>query len=304
MEGVRDMNISKKLLFVFNPISGKALIKNHIFEIVDILTKAEYDVTLRPTQGNQDAYKFIKNHAGDYDAIVISGGDGTLNEAVSAIMSFPKVKRKPLGYIPAGTTNDFAHSHGIPKDMLDATLKIAEGKTFKCDIGTFNQKFFAYVAAFGAFTDISYDTPQETKNIFGHGAYLLEGLKRLTNIGSYKITVETDEVFVCDYFFLGLILNSTSVAGFNLKNELIDLNDGIFEIVLVKRPVTFMQMQEIFNTILTGTTEENDLFKLIRTSKAKITSEETLKWTLDGEFGGEFKEIEMNVEQNALTFMG
>ena len=249
-------------------------------------------------------YKFIKNHAGEYDAIVVSGGDGTLNEAVSAIMSFPKVKRKPLGYIPAGTTNDFAHSRGIPKDMLDATLKIAEGKTFKCDIGTFNQKFFAYVAAFGAFTDISYDTPQETKNIFGQGAYLLEGLKRLTNIGSYKITVETDEAFVSDYFSLGLILNSTSVAGFNLKNELIDLNDGIFEIVLVKRPVTFMQMQEIFNTILTGTTEENDLFKLIRTSKAKITSEETLKWTLDGEFGGEFKEIEMNVEQNALTFMG
>ncbi len=298
------MDISKKLLFVFNPISGKALIKNHIFEIVDILTKAEYDVTLRPTQGNRDAYNFIKNHAGEYNAIVVSGGDGTLNEAVSALMSFPKVKRKFLGYIPSGTTNDFAHSRGIPKDMLDAALKIADGKTFKCDIGTFNQKFFAYVAAFGAFTDISYDTPQETKNIFGQGAYLLEGLRRLTNIESYKITVETDEVFVSDYFSLGLILNSTSVAGFNLKNELIDLNDGIFEIVLVKRPVTFMQMQEIFNTILTGTTEENDLFKLIRTSKAKITSEESLKWTLDGEFGGEFKEIEMNVEQNALTFMG
>lgn len=298
------MEISKKLLFVFNPISGKALIKNHIFEIVDILTKAQYDVTLRPTQGNRDAYEFIKNHAAEYDAIVVSGGDGTLNEAVSAIMSFPKVKRKPLGYIPAGTINDFAHSRGIPKDMLDATLKIAEGKTFKCDIGTFNQKFFAYVAAFGAFTDISYDTPQGTKNLFGHGAYLLEGLKRLTNIESYKITVETDEVFVSDYFSLGLILNSTSVAGFNLKNELIDLNDGIFEIVLVKRPVTFTQMQEIFNTILTGTTEENDLFKLIRTSKAKITSDENLKWTLDGEFGGEFKQIEMNVEQNALTFMG
>lgn len=303
-KGVDYMETPKKLLFVYNPFAGKATVKNHIFEIVDIFTKAEYNVTLRPTQGKNDAYNFIKANAIEYDTIVVSGGDGTLNEAVSALMSFPKVKRKPLGYIPTGTTNDFANSRGIPKDILDATLKIADGNNFLCDIGLFNDRFFTYVAAFGAFTDISYDTPQEAKNILGHGAYLLEGLKRLANIKSYKIKVEADDVTVNDYFSLGLILNSTSVAGFSIKNEHIDLNDGMFEIVLVKRPVTLMQMQEIFNTILTGTTEENDLFKLICTSKAKITSDENLKWTLDGEFGGEFGEVEMNVEKGALIFMG
>lgn len=298
------MSISKKLLFVFNPISGKANIKNNIYEIIDIFTKAEYDVTVRPTQTGNDAHEYIKENAGEYDAVVVSGGDGTLNQAVSAMMSFPKVKRKPLGYIPAGTTNDFAHSRGIPSDALDAALKIAEGNTIKCDIGTFNNRYFTYVAAFGAFTDVSYDTPQDIKNIFGHGAYVLEGIKRLANLESYKISLQTEDTFVEDYFFLGLILNSTSLAGLNLKQNIIDLNDGLFEIVLIKRPVNLFQIQEIFNLILTGNTEENDTFKLIKTSKAQICSEKVLKWTLDGEFGGEYDNVQMTVEQSALTLLG
>ena len=300
--------MSEKLLFVFNPFSGKAQVKNYIFDIIDIFTKAEYDVTVRPTQGSSDAYNFIKENAPQYDAIVVSGGDGTLNEAVSALMTFPEAERKPLGYIPAGTTNDFAQSRGIPKDVLEATLKIAQKNTFKCDIGTFNQKYFAYVAAFGAFTDISYDTPQEFKNLFGQAAYFLVGIKRLANLQSYRVIVETDSVKVDDYFFLGIILNSTSLAGFNLdllhNNVKIDLSDGLFEIILVKKPVNLMQMQEIFNAVMNGDTEETEQFRFIRTQKATIRSDEKLKWTLDGEFGGEFDNIDMVVEKEAITFLG
>ena len=300
--------MSEKLLFVFNPFSGKALVKNYIFDVIDIFTKAGYDVTVRPTQGTKDAYNFIKANAPQFDAIVVSGGDGTLNEAVSALMTFPKEERKHLGYIPAGTTNDFAQSRGIPKDVLEATLKIAQKSTFKCDIGSFNEKHFAYVGAFGAFTDISYDTPQEFKNLFGQAAYFLEGIKRLANLQSYRIILETDTVKVDDYFFLGIILNSTSLAGFNLdllhNNVKIDLSDGLFEIILVKKPVNLMQMQEIFNAVMNGDTEETEQFKFIRTQKATIRSDEKLKWTLDGEFGGEFDDIDMVVEKEAITFLG
>lgn len=300
--------MAKKLLFVFNPRSGKAQVKNYIFDITDIFTKGGYDVTVRPTQGPDDAYNSIKKKAAEYDVIVVSGGDGTLNEAVRALMSFSIDERKPLGYIPAGTTNDFASSRGISADILEAANQIVEGNTFQCDIGLFNDKYFTYVAAFGAFTDISYDTPQEIKNILGHAAYLLEGLKKLTNLQSFHIKLRSGDTEIDDYFFLGLILNSTRIAGFNIKHleseTRIDLSDGIFEIVLIKKPVTFMQLQEILMSMLMGGIQENEQFCLIRTSSVHISSDEEIKWTFDGEFGGAYSEVQMDVLNKAMTFMG
>lgn len=300
--------MSAKLLFIFNPASGKANIKNYLFEIIDIFTKEDYDVTVHPTQCQNDAYNTIVKKAQENDVIVISGGDGTLNEAVSAMMSFPPEKRKPLGYIPCGTTNDFAMSRGIPTNALEAAQRIAQGNTFECDIGLFNEKYFTYVAAFGAFTDVSYDTPQEIKNIFGHAAYVFEGMKKLASIPSYHITLTTDKETVEGKFSLGLILNSTRLAGFDLKRiekeSIIDLKDGLFEIVLIKRPVTFMQIQEILNAIITGAINENEQVVLIKTTNAHIVSDEEIKWTLDGEFGGAYKEVDMRVINQPIKFIG
>lgn len=299
--------MSTKLLFIFNPTSGKANIKNHLFEIIDIFTKEDYDVTVHPTQCQDDAYNTIINKAQENDVVVVSGGDGTLNEAVRAMMTFDYESRKPIGYIPTGTTNDFAASRGISTDITEASRAIAKGDTFECDIGLFNQKHFTYVAAFGAFTDVSYDTPQEAKNIFGHAAYVWEGVKRLTKIESYHIKLTTKDETIEDDFSLGLILNSTHLAGFDLKRieseNIIDLTDGLFEIVLIKKPVTFLQIQEILNVIINGEIKETDQFVLIKTSNAHISCDREIKWTLDGEFGGAYKEVDMTVLNKPIKFI-
>ncbi len=297
----------KKLLFIFNPTSGKANIKNNIFEIIDIFTKADYDVTVHPTQCQDDAYITITNKAHEYDIVVVAGGDGTLNEAVRAMMTFDYENRKPIGYIPSGTTNDFAASRGIPTDIIEAAKHIAQGNTFECDIGLFNQKHFTYVAAFGAFTDVSYDTPQEAKNIFGQAAYVWEGVKRLTKIESHHITLTTDGKTIEGDFSLGLILNSTRLGGFDIKlidvQSIVDLTDGLFEIILVKKPVTLLQIQEILNVIINGGIEETDQFILIKASNAHICCDSEIKWTLDGEFGGAYKDVDISVLNKPIKFI-
>ena len=180
----------KKLLFIFNPHAGKAQIKSRLLQIVDLMVKRGYDVTIYPTQAKRDALKIVQKRAEEFDLIVCSGGDGTLDEAVSGMML--SGKKVPLGYIPAGSTNDFANSLKIPKDMVKAAEIAISGKTFACDVGMFNEKPFVYVAAFGMFTAVSYKTRQEWKNILGHAAYLLEGVKSLTEIASYRLCVECE----------------------------------------------------------------------------------------------------------------
>ena len=183
-----DKSMKKRLLFVFNPRSGKAQIKNHLMDIVDTMVKAGYEVNVYPTQCAGDAKEKIEAEAGEYDLVVCSGGDGTLDEAVTGMMN--RKDRLPLGYIPAGSTNDFASSLGIPKNMVEAAKTAVGGKQFSCDIGSFNGDYFVYVAAFGLFTEVSYSTSQEWKNVLGHAAYILEGAKRLHDIPSYMMQVE------------------------------------------------------------------------------------------------------------------
>ena len=181
----------KKLLFLFNPHAGKAQIKNKLLQIVDIMVKGGYDVTIYPTQAREDAFRMVYDRAAEFDRIVCSGGDGTLDEAVSGmILSGNKI---PLGYIPAGSTNDFANSLKIPKDMVKAAEIAISGEPFACDVGMFNEEPFVYVAAFGIFTAVSYKTSQEWKNILGHAAYILEGVKSLTEITSYRLRVECED---------------------------------------------------------------------------------------------------------------
>ena len=203
----------KKMLFIYNPKAGKAKIRSNLLDIIDIFTKAGFEVTAYPTQAKGDAVAAVKEQKqGYYDIVVCSGGDGTLDEVVTGMMQCEK--RTPIGYVPAGSTNDFANSLHIPKNMIDAAQVIVEGETFNCDVGAFNEDIFVYIAAFGIFTDVSYETRQDLKNLLGHMAYILEGMRRLSAIKAYRMKVESEELSVEGEFLFGMITNSTSVGGF------------------------------------------------------------------------------------------
>ena len=281
--------MSKKLLFVFNPKSGKGLIKNYLVDIVDTMVKADYEVTVYTTQAQGDAIQKVEKEATKYDLVVCSGGDGTLDEVVTG-MNRSEAER-PIGYIPAGSTNDFANSLGIPKDMVKAANTAVHGKEFPCDVGYFNGDTFVYVAAFGLFTEVSYQTPQHWKNILGHAAYILEGAKRLHDIPSYIMKVEHDGEVFTDKFIFGMVTNSISVGGFRgMTGEDVKLDDGVFEVTLIKSPQTPLELNEILAS-LTKLIDDTDLIYSFKTSELRITTEEKVAWTLDGEFGGEHEEL-------------
>jgi YegS/Rv2252/BmrU family lipid kinase len=295
----------KKLLFVFNPYSGRAQIKNNLLEIVDIFTKAGYNTTVYPTQAPNDGFEKIKNEAADFDLVVVSGGDGTLNEAVRGLTE--SSVNVPLGYIPTGTVNDFSSSLGIPKDMLEAAKIAVSGKKFECDICRFNGRSYNYVAAFGAFTDVSYETPQENKNIFGQAAYFFEGIKKLSSIQKYHAKVRYEGIETEDDFVLGMILNSKSVAGIEVKDESgaidnISLDDGIFEGLLVRMPTNLVEFQTIISDFLKGNMQGQQ-YVSFKTSHVEIEFDEDVKWTLDGEFGGACKNASIDILNKAVTFM-
>ena len=283
------MDKKKKLLFVFNPYSGKAQIKNQLLDIVDSMVKADFEVTIYPTQAPSDAVRKVEAEAAGYDMIVCSGGDGTLDEVVTGLMHCEH--RIPLGYIPAGSTNDFAVSLGIPKDAVAAALSAVNGRPFACDIGAFNDDFFVYVAAFGLFTAVSYKTSQEWKNVLGHAAYILEGAKCLHDIPSYLMQVEYNNVRLQDEFIYGMVSNSTSVGGFKgMTGKDVLLDDGVFEVTLIKKPRNPIELNEIVASLI-NLVDDTDMVYSFKTDAVRITARNTIPWTLDGEFGGEHQEV-------------
>ena len=286
----------KKLLFVFNPFSGKALIRNCLLDIVDTMVKADYEVTIYPTQRAGDAKEKVQEYAPGYDLIVCSGGDGTLDETVSGIMNCGK--RVPLGYIPAGSTNDFATSIGIPKDMEAAAFDAVNGEPFPCDIGRFNDKNFVYVAAFGLFTEVSYKTSQEWKNVLGHAAYILEGIKSLHEIRAFLMQVEFNNCCIQDEFIYGMITNSTSVGGFTgMTGTNVQLDDGVFEVTLIKKPRNPIELNEIIASLVNLVDDTNMIYSF-KTERVKFTAKQEIPWTLDGEYGGNHVEVEIeNLKQ-------
>ena len=290
----------KKLLFIFNPRSGKGLIKNHLVEIVDIMVKAGYETTVYTTQGHGDATCKIKEVGAKYDRIVCSGGDGTLDEVVTGMREADL--HMPLGYIPAGSTNDFASTLGISHDMVKAA-EIAVGETFfQCDVGQFNEDTFIYIAGFGLFTEISYETPQQLKNIFGHAAYILSAAKSLAMIPSYLMEIEANGEIFQDKFVYGMITNSTSVAGIKgLTGKDVELDDGEFEVTLVKSPTNPMELNDIIY-YLTGLLSETKMVYSFKASHIRIRSRESVTWTLDGENGGEHWQVDIKNHHKKLNF--
>ena len=291
----------KKLLFVVNGHSGKGQIKNKLLDIIDIMIKEGYHVQVHTTQEREDATKVVREQAKYYDLVVCSGGDGTLDEAVTGMMQ--SEVRTPLGYIPAGSTNDFANSLEIPKDMIQAAKTAVLGVPFSCDVGEFNGDYFIYVAAFGIFTDVSYATSQELKNALGHVAYILEGAKRLHTIKAYHMRVEYDGNEIEGDFLLGMITNSTSVGGFkNMTGKDVKLDDGMFEVTLIHKPKNIIELNTIIAS-LTNLKDETDLIDSFRADSVKFYSEEEIPWTLDGEFGGDHKEVQIKDHCKAVDIM-
>ena len=295
------MKLEKKLVFIFNPKAGKGKIKTSLMEIVDIFNKGGYEVIIRATQAPRDAYEQVKKYADQVDLIVCSGGDGTLDEVVTGITEVGS--NVPIGYIHAGSTNDFANSLFMPKNMLDAASMIMDGEIYKCDVGRFNHQTFAYVAAFGLFTDVSYETDQAVKNVLGHMAYILEGAKRIFNIPSYKIKVEHDGEVIEDEFIFGMVTNSRSVGGFsNMVGKNIVFDDGLFEVTLIKPPKNPIALQEIIAALLIEQVDTKHMYTF-KTKKITFDSVEEIPWTLDGEFGGEQDYVEIENVQKAMEIM-
>ena len=291
----------KKLLFVFNPKSGMGLIKNNLLDIVDIMVKAGYEPTVYPTQARGDATRKVKEDGARYDRIVCSGGDGTLDEVVTGMREADL--HMPLGYIPAGSTNDFARTLGISNDMVKAA-KIAVGDhIFPCDVGQFNEDTFIYIAGFGLFTEISYETPQELKNIFGHAAYILSAARSLAAIPSYLMQVEANGEVIQDRFIYGMITNSVSVAGFKgLTGKDVKLDDGEFEVTLVKSPTNPIELTEIIE-YLTGLISETSMVYSFKTSDIQIRSRSSVSWTMDGENGGEHWSVNIKNHHQKLNIV-
>lgn len=289
----------KKMLFIYNPRAGKAKIRSNLLDIIDIFAKAGYEVTAHPTQMKGDGARAVKERKlGYYDIIVCSGGDGTLDEVVSGMMQCDR--KIPIGYVPAGSTNDFANSLHIPRDMIKAAETVIQGKTFGCDIGAFKDDFFVYIAAFGLFTDVSYETPQDIKNVLGHMAYILEGMRRLSNMRAYRMKVESDELSVEAEFLFGMITNSTSVGGFRrITGKYVRLDDGEFEVVLIKKPANAIELNLVMAALIDRRVN-TDCMYCFKTSSLRLTSQEEVAWTLDGEFGGRHREVTIKNLKQAL----
>ena len=296
----------KKLLFVYNPRAGKEMLKPRLSDVLDIFVKAGYEVTVHPTQAYRDAYYQIKEYeVGKYDLIACSGGDGTIDEVATGMMKRREMGKDvvPVGYIPAGTTNDFAKSLHIPRKPLAAADNAVKGVPFPCDIGKFNDSVFVYIAAFGIFTDVSYETDQAVKNVLGHMAYILEGAKRIFNIPSYKIKVEHDGEVIEDEFIFGMVTNSRSVGGFsNMVGKNIVFDDGLFEVTLIKTPKNPIALQEIIAALLIEQVDTKHMYTF-KTKKITCDSVEEIPWTLDGEFGGEQDYVEIENVQKAMEIM-
>lgn len=282
----------KKLLFIVNPNAGKGAFRNGFGDVLHTFHKAGYRTTLVFTNARGDATRIAAESGREFNRLVCMGGDGTLCETVNGVMQIPREDRPALGYIPMGTTNDSASNYGLSRDPVQAAYTAACGRVLPIDIGSCNGNYFTYVAAFGAFTEVSYETPQDQKNMFGRTAYFLDALTRLPKLTHRWMRLEYDGGIVeGDYIFCA-VTNSRSVAGIiRLKDSLgVSLSDGLFEIILIKTPETVMQLGPIITGILANNFS-SDYVSLLRCRKARFTFREPVSWTLDGEDGGKHTEV-------------
>ncbi|MBO5986513.1 MAG: diacylglycerol kinase family lipid kinase [Lachnospiraceae bacterium] len=276
------------MLFVYNPRAGKEKIRENLADILELFAERGYEMTVVPTQARDEARQVVRDRAKKYSLVVCSGGDGALDEVVTGMIQ--SGFKTPLGYIPAGSTNDYGESLGLSKNMILAAKTAVDGKDFACDMGSFNDDVFVYIAAFGLFTDVSYETDQAVKNVLGHMAYVLEGMKRLSNIRSFPLKVTYDGKVIEDEFIFGMITNSRSVGGFkNITGKNVEMDDGLFEVTLIKMPTNPAELSSIMASLLNRDID-SEMMYCFRASSLTVESEEPIAWTLDGENGGMHRE--------------
>ncbi len=291
----------KKMLFVMNPYSGIRRANRYLADIISIFNRGGYEVTAHMTAGQGDAIRVVQEKAKDMDLVACCGGDGTFNETISGILR--SGADVPVGYIPAGSTNDFAASLKLPANILQAAKDIVEGEPVAYDVGRFGQRYFSYVASFGAFTRASYATPQNIKNALGHTAYVLEGINELSQIRKTHVRMELDGQVVEDDFLFGAISNSTSVGGIlTLDPKQVDMADGKLEVLLVRAPVDLLEISECIKAVQTQK-YNCDMITFRSAEKIRVFADPDMPWTLDGEREDGHAEVDVENVHLAIRLM-
>ena len=296
--------MDKKLLFIVNPRAGKTKSRAPLFDAVSIYSEAGFLVSVRMTSRRGEATELAEELGADYDLVVCHGGDCTLNETVNGVMRIPREKRPAVSYLPGGSTNDFAASLNISSDPAEAARSAMRLQPRELDVGRFGERNFVYVASFGAFTKTTYTVPQDIKNVFGHFAYMLDGVKNLDTLCPYRMKITADgEVFDGEYLF-GAISNSTSIAGLmKLSPDEVSFDDGRFELLLVPVPRTPAAMQALILALINKDycNSEGLIFRHVRHVTAETA--EDIPWTLDGEYDPGAPLVEIGIEENGVTMM-
>ena len=294
--------MDKKMLLIVNPCSGRARMRNELLGVVEIFSSAGYTVTVYPTKARGDATSRVSSlGSGEYDEIVVCGGDGTLNEVITGLMS--SGNKYTLGYIPSGTLNEWSSGLKISRNIKKAAEDIVSGRKIKLDIGKFSDKYFSYTASFGAFTDASYSAPQDVKNVLGQAAYFFEGIKSLGNIKPVHLKFTADGRETEGDFLFGAVSNSMSVGGIvKFDESAVKLNDGKFEILLIRNPDNILKLQPIIDGILKRDFNREGL-EFFTAENVTVTGGDGLSWTLDGEYArGEEKTVITNLH-NAIELV-
>ena len=280
----------KRLLYIYNPTAGRHKARENLSDVLEVFAGQGYDITVHPTLERGDATDTVIQQGGCFDRVVCCGGDGTLNETVHGLLALPEDRRPVLGYIPAGTTNDFSRTLELPKTPVELAEVAGEGAPRPIDVGDAEGRLFTYVAAFGLFTDVSYSTPQSSKNLLGHFAYVLEGAGRLVNIPSFHMTVTANGREIEGDFIYGMVGNTVSVGGLvNLPRDKVRLDDGLFEVILIRQPKTPKDWQDILTalTTLELAGDGDGAVVGLQAEEITFTCDRPVAWTVDGEFGGE-----------------
>ena len=293
----------KRMLFIYNQAAGKGAVRQQLAAVLNRFTQAGWLVTVYPTQGKGDATRVARELGGQFDRVVCAGGDGTLSETVTGLMELtaPPV----LGYVPAGSTNDCAHNLRLPAGVVKAAMvAAAEGEPRAIDVGRINGKPFVYVAAFGAFTEVAYDTPQELKNTFGHLAYVMAGIGQLPNLTPYHLKVEYGNTVIEDDFLYGMVCNTFFVGGLKgpvLPSDRVVLDDGLFEVVLVRKSIKLTDLTSVLQSLVRNVPVDTAAVVCFETERVSISCDRAIPWTVDGEYGGTFAVSHVENCRRAIT---
>ena len=290
-----------KMLLIANPVSGKGTIKKDLYKIIKNFKKLKFKVNLKYTRIDYNATQIVMDYEKECDVIIVLGGDGTLNEVVTGLTIANK--KINVGFIPIGTTNDFAKSLKIKNNRLELSKNILSRSVKSCDTGKFNDKYFNYVAAFGVFTETSYATSREDKKRFGRLAYIFNGIKELFKIRKHRAKIYADDLVISDDFIYGGISNSKSIAGFELYNkDEVDLSDGKFEAMFIRMPKSFFKKIKLGFDLLFRNRKNTDIICL-KVSRITIEVDEPVNWTMDGEYAGKYSVVNIENLPKNIEFL-